>query len=159
MPTTAVLLLLAGLSEAVGRLLPLASRRPGGSPRFAVISLATGALVEGAIFSSWPWVASQLAERLVVGDGASVEWTPRLVAPLLLAAILAFPMIGPLLHVALVTGVGISLGQVLNAESDIGWPTALACVAAAGIGLTITVTLVRWVVAWTLIPHGRTEVA
>jgi hypothetical protein len=155
----AVLLLLAGLSEAVGRLLPVVSRRPGASERFVIISLATGALVEAAVFTSWPWVSEMLAARLAGGDDVTIEWTPSMVAPLLLTAVLAFPLLGPFLHTLLVTGVGIGLAQLLHAASDLGWWPALMCVAAAGIGLTLAVTTIRWGVAWAIAPRTRAGVA
>lgn len=158
MSVVAVLLLLAGLSEAVGRLLPVVSRRPGASAWFVVVSLLTGALVEAAVFTSWPWVSELLAARLGGGEVA-IEWTSRMVAPLLLTAILAFPLIGPFLHALLITGVGIRLAQVLHAESDIGWWPALMCVAVAGIGLTGAVTAIRWGVAWAVTPRTRAAVA
>lgn len=159
MSVVAVLLLLAGLSEAVGRLLPVVSRRPGASKRFVVISLAAGALVEVAVFTSWPWVTELLAARLVGRKDVTLEWTPRMVAPLLLTAILAFPLIGPFLHTLLVTCVGIGLAQVLHAESDVGWRPALTCVAVAGIGLTLAVTAIRWSVAWAITPRVRAAIA
>ena len=159
MSLVAALLLLAGLSEAVGRLLPVVSRRPGASERFVIVSLATGALVEAAVFTSWPWVSELLAAQFAGGDDVAVEWTPRTVAPLLLTAILAFPLIGPFLHTLLISGVGIRLAQVLHAESDTGWWPALACVAAAGIGLTLAVTAIRWGVAWAITPRTRTALA
>lgn len=159
MSVVVVLLLLAGLSEAVGRLLPVVSRRPGASERFVVISLATGALIEAAVFTSWPWVSELLAARLGGGDEVAIEWTPRMVAPLLLTAILAFPLIGPFLHTLLITGVGIRLAQVLHAESDIGWWPALMCVAVAGIGLTVAVAAIRSGVAWAITPRTRAAVA
>ncbi|MET8521804.1 hypothetical protein [Nocardioides sp. NPDC004968] len=157
MSVVAVLLLLSGLSEAVGRLLPVVSRRPGASEWFVVISLATGALVEAAVFTSWPWVSELLASRL--GGEVAIEWTSRMVAPLLLAAILALPLIGPFLHTLLITGVGIRLAQVLHAESDIGWWPALMCVAVAGIGLTGAVTAIRWGVAWAVTPRTQAAAA
>ncbi|WP_328531389.1 hypothetical protein OG984_09750 [Nocardioides sp. NBC_00368] len=158
MSVVVVLLLLAGLSEAVGRLLPVVSRRPGASEWFVAISLATGTLVEAAVFTSWPWVSELLAARLG-GDEVAIEWTSRMVAPLLLSAILAFPLLGPFLHTLLITGVGIRLAQVLHAESDIGWWPALMCVAVAGVGLTAAVTAIRWGVAWAVTPRTRAAVA
>ncbi|GHH17144.1 hypothetical protein [Streptomyces lanatus] len=140
-----VLLLLAGLSEAAGRILPLLARRPG-MPRTLVIGLLLGAgLVEAAVFALWPLTAWTLAEVAgsapAAGDG--LEWTPGLAAPLLLSAVLAFPLLGPLLHLLLFVGVGASLAGPLATATDLGWWGAAGCVAAAGAGLGIAVEAVR----------------
>jgi hypothetical protein len=148
-PTTvAVLLVLAGLSESAGRVLPLVARRPRLSPRFLALLMTTGTVVEGTVIALWPPAAWALAE-LVTGPlpGPALAWTPALVAPMLLAAILAFPLLGPALHLLLVAGVGAGLAGPLAAASGLGWWAAAACVAGAGLGLAAAVEVVRRVTA------------
>jgi hypothetical protein len=144
-PIVVLLLLLAGLSEAAGRVLPLVARRPGVSRSLVLRLLVAGALVEGAVFTLWPLTAWTLAELVMpaepAGDGAA--WTPGLIAPLLLAAILAFPLLGPLLHLLLFLGAGAGLAGVIAAETGLDWGVAAGCVAVAGVGLGITVEAVR----------------
>ncbi|WP_327685946.1 hypothetical protein [Streptomyces sp. NBC_00467] len=143
--TLAVLLLLAGVSEAAGRILPLAVRRPGMSrPRVAGL-LCAGGLVEGAVFALWPLTTWTLAELVLSSPttGAGLGWTPQQVAPLLLSAVLAFPLLGPLLHLVLFVGVGAGLVGPLTAATDLGWWGAAGCVAMAGAGLGIAVEAVR----------------
>ncbi|UUN28020.1 hypothetical protein [Streptomyces sp. FIT100] len=156
----AVLLLLAGLSEAAGRILPLVARRPGVSRRFAVGLLLTGGLVEGAVLALWPLTAWTLAELLLTspppGDG--LAWTPGLLAPLALAAVLAFPWLGPLLHLLLFVGVGAGLAGPLAAAAGLGWWGAAGCVAVAGTGLGVAVEGVRRLVGRIGTP-GAPEVA
>ncbi|MFC4534635.1 hypothetical protein [Sphaerisporangium dianthi] len=159
-PVVAVLLLLAGLSEALGRLLPMVARRPGTSRSRTIALLLTGALIEGSVFALWPLTARTLAGLTLPsccaqppGDPSApltgadaLTWTPGLAAPLLLAAVLAFPLLGPLLHLLLLVGVGASLAAPLATLTGLGWWTAAGCVALAGIGLGITVEAVRYVV-------------
>jgi hypothetical protein len=76
-----------------------------------------------------------------------LAWTPALVAPLLLAAVLAFPLLGPFLHLLLVAGVGAGLAGPLAAASGLGWWTAAGCIAVSGIGLAATVEVVRRLIA------------
>lgn len=145
-PTVAVLLLLAGLSEAVGRLLPLLARRAAVSHRRAVGLILAGAVVEGAVFALWPLAAWALAQMLppVSTSGAAVlVWTPGLAVPLLLAAVLAFPLLGPFLHVVLLAGVGAGLAGALATISGLDWWAAAGCVAVAGVGLGVSVEAVR----------------
>ncbi|WP_432194027.1 hypothetical protein [Streptomyces sp. bgisy027] len=141
-----VLLLFAGLSEAAGRILPLLARRPG-MPRTLVVGLLIGAgLVEAAVFALWPLTAWTLAELVVsspAAAGDALEWTPGLAAPLLLCAVLAFPLLGPLLHLVLFVGVGAGLAGPLAAATDLGWWGAAGCVAVAGVGLGLAVEAVR----------------
>ncbi|SDK21849.1 hypothetical protein SAMN05421874_10628 [Nonomuraea maritima] len=149
-PVVVVLLLFAGLSEAAGRILPLVARRPGMSRRKAVMLLLCGAAVEGAVFALWPLTSWTLAELLVsppLSGVASLTWTPGMAAPLLLAAILAFPLLGPLLHLLLFVGVGAGLVTPLAATTGVGWWAAAGCVAVAGVGLGVTVEVVRRLVA------------
>ena len=88
-----------------------------------------------------------MADAAALPWTTGLEWTPSLVAPLLLAAILAFPLIGPFLHVLLVTGVGAGLAGELAAASGLGWWTAAGCIAVAGLGLAATVEGIRQLVA------------
>ncbi|MFJ6070944.1 hypothetical protein ACIQFU_08865 [Streptomyces sp. NPDC093065] len=144
-PAVVALLLLAGLSEAAGRIMPLLVCRPGVSPRNVVGLMLTGAVVEGAVLALWPLTALTTAELLPAspsGDG-TLEWTPGLLAPLLLAAVLAFPLLGPLLHLLVFAGVGAALTGPLAATAGLGWWTAAGCVAAAGVALGVAVEGVR----------------
>jgi hypothetical protein len=145
-PTVVVLLLFAGLSEAVGRMLPLIARRSGASRTGVVGLLLTGALVEGTVFALWPLTAWTLAQPVLPAPPPGVvapAWTPGLVAPLVLAAVLAFPLLGPLLHLLLLVGVGAGLAGPLAAATGLGWWAAAGCVAAAGVGLALAVEAVR----------------
>ncbi|RSM53346.1 hypothetical protein DMB66_39120 [Actinoplanes sp. ATCC 53533] len=145
-----ILLLLAGLSEAAGRVLPVVARRSGVSRTRAVSLMLAGAVVEGAVFALWPLSAWTLAELLLPAapSGETVlVWTPALVAPLLLAAVLAFPLLGPLLHLLLLVGVGTGLATALATVTGLGWWVAAGCVAGAGIGLAVAVEAVRRLVA------------
>ncbi|MFF4354085.1 hypothetical protein [Streptomyces sp. NPDC001530] len=144
-PVVVILLLFAGLSEAAGRILPLVARRPGMSRTVAAGLLLPGGLVEGAVFALWPLTAWNLAERVVSPrpPGGGLEWTPGLVAPLVLAAVLAFPLLGPLLHLLLFVGVGAGLVGPLAAAAGLGWWAAAGCVAVAGVGLGVAVEAVR----------------
>lgn len=146
MPTAVVVLLvLAGLSESAGRVLPLVARRPRLSPRLLVALMTTGTVVEGAVIALWPPAAWALAGWVQPGTlpGPTLAWTPALVAPMLLAAILAFPLLGPFLHLLVVVGVGAGLTGPLADASGLGWWAAAACVAGAGLGLAATVEVVR----------------
>ena len=149
-PTIAVLLLLAGLSEAAGRVLPVVARRSGVSrPKAAGLMLA-GAVVEGAVFALWPLTAWTLAEQLLPApppEQVVLAWTPGLIAPLLLTAVLAFPLLGPLLHLMLLVGVGAGLADALATTAGLGWWMAAGCVAVAGAGLAVSVETVRRLVA------------
>ncbi|MFI7616312.1 hypothetical protein ACIBP6_34325 [Nonomuraea terrae] len=145
-PAVVVLLLFAGLSESAGRILPLVARRPSVSRSNAILLLLTGAVVEGAVFALWPLTARTLAELTLsapVTDGAASAWTAGLAAPLLLAAVLAFPLLGPLLHLLLFVGVGASLVAPLAATTELDWWAAAGCVAVAGVGLGVAVEAVR----------------
>ncbi|MFI7125077.1 hypothetical protein ACIBQ1_05245 [Nonomuraea sp. NPDC050153] len=146
----AVLLLLAGLSEAAGRILPLVASRPIDSRSRAVLLLLFGAVVEGAVFALWPltaWTVAELVLSPPLSGVATLTWTPGLVAPLLLAAVLAFPLLGPLLHLLLFVGVGAGLVAPLSATTGVGWWAAAGCVAVAGAGLAAAVDVVRRLVA------------
>ncbi|MFC5422356.1 hypothetical protein ACFPOB_22570 [Bosea eneae] len=154
--TVLVLLVLAGLSESAGRVLPLVARRPKLSPPLVAGLMATGTVVEGTMIALWPlaaWTVAELVQPVVapeaapLPDSSGLAWTPALIAPLLLAAILAFPLLGPLLHILLVAAVGAGLAGPLSAASGLGWWSAAGCIAAAGLGLTATVELVRRLIA------------
>lgn len=154
-----VLLLIAGLSEAAGRVLPLVSRRPGMSRPLVVGLLLAGALIEAAVIALWPLTAWTLAEFLMPAaapDAAELVWTVGLLAPLVLAGILAFPWLGPLLHLLLLVGVGASLAGPLAAATGLGWGVAAGCVTVAGVGLAVAVEIVRRLVA-TILAIGVPE--
>ncbi|MFD3374052.1 MULTISPECIES: hypothetical protein [unclassified Streptomyces] len=140
-----VLLLLAGVSEAAGRILPVAVGRPGMSRTRVAGLLCAGGLVEGAVFALWPLTAWTLAELVLSStpEGDGLVWTPDLVAPLVLAAVLAFPLLGPFLHLLLFVAVGAGLAGPLAVATGLGWWGAAGCVAVAGAGLGIAVEAVR----------------
>ncbi|MFJ9022003.1 hypothetical protein ACIRPU_18850 [Streptomyces sp. NPDC102259] len=144
-PAVVVLLLLAGVSETAGRILPLVARRPGMSRTFVAGLLLPAGLVEGVVFALWPLTAWTLAESVLPSPppGTGLVWTPGLVAPLVLAAVLAFPLLGPLLHFLLFVGVGAGLVGPLAAASGLDRPSAAGCVAVAGTGLGLAVEAVR----------------
>ncbi len=156
-----VLLLIAGLSEAAGRVLPLVARRPGMSRPLVVGLLLVGALIEATVIALWPLTAWTLAELVqpAASDATALAWTPTLIAPLVLAAILAFPWLGPLLHLLLLVGVGTGLAGALATASGLDWGIAACCVAVAGVGLAFAVDLVRRLVATILATGAREAVA
>jgi hypothetical protein len=162
MSPVVVLLLLAGLSEAAGRVLPLVARRPS-SPWIVVLGLLlVGAFVEATMMALWPVTAWTLAERVrptAAPDAPGLAWTPGLVAPLLFAAVLAFPLLGPLLHLILFVGVGAGLTGLLSAATGVGWGAAAGCVAAAGVGLALGVEIVRRLVATILATESPGPIA
>ncbi|MFJ9801689.1 hypothetical protein [Streptomyces wuyuanensis] len=161
MSLVVALLLFAGVSEAAGRILPLAVRRPGMSRTLVAGSLVAGGLVEGAVLALWPSAAWTLAELLLSAPppGAGLVWTPGLVAPLVLAAVLAFPLLGPFLHLLLFVGVGAQLASRLAMETGLGWWSAAGCVALAGTGLGVTVEAVRRVVVRISATEARESIA
>ncbi|WP_328745290.1 hypothetical protein OHT57_07670 [Streptomyces sp. NBC_00285] len=144
-PIVVVLLLFAGLSEAAGRILPLVARRPGMSRTLVAGFLLPAGLVEGAVFALWPLTAWTMTESVLSSPspGTGLVWTPGMVAPLVLAAVLAFPLLGPLLHFLLFVGVGAGLVGPLATASGLGWWSAAGCVAVAGAGLGLAVETVR----------------
>ncbi|MEV4352362.1 hypothetical protein AB0J83_48540 [Actinoplanes sp. NPDC049596] len=149
---TALLLLFAGLSEAFGRVLPVVARRSGASRTAAAGLLLFGAVVDATVFTLWPLTAWVLVSPGDVGQ----LWTPGLAVPLLLAAVLAFPLLGPLLHFLLLVGVGAGLAGALAAATATGWWTAAGAVAVTGAGLALAVEGVRRFVAWlTRIPAAE----
>ena len=138
-PVVVVLLLLAGLSEAAGR-----DPAAGGAPARHVAAARGRAAADRrrrrgrrdravAADRVGPWPSWRCPLR-AAGAGR-LAWTPGLVAPLLLAAVLAFPLLGPLLHLLLLVGVGAGLVGPLAAATGLGWWAAAGCVAVAGVGL------------------------
>lgn len=164
--TVVVLLLFAGLSESAGRVLPLVARRPRLSPRLVAGLMVTGTVVEGTLFALWPlaaWTAADFVQLVVAPDAVplpgttGLAWTPALVSPLLLAAVLAFPLLGPFLHTLLMAGVGTGLAGPLVAVSGLGWWAAVGCVAVAGVGLAATVEVVRRLIARIIVGARKPE--
>lgn len=148
-PVIVLLLVLVGLSEAAGRLLPLIARRPGVSRRFVVSLLTAGTIIDGTVFALWPlgsWTLAGLVRPESVQDGTVLAWTPGLLAPLLFCAVLAFPLLGPLLHLLLCVGVGAGLASSLAAETGLDWLVAAGYVTVAGLGLALTVQGIRYLV-------------
>ncbi|MFJ6631776.1 hypothetical protein ACIQMR_10320 [Streptomyces sp. NPDC091376] len=156
-----VLLLVAGVSEAAGRILPLAVRRPGMPRRLVAWLLLAGGLVEAAVFALWPLTAWTLTELVVspAQPDTGLAWTPHLLAPLVLSAVLAFPMLGPFLHLLLFVGVGAGLADTLAAATELGWWGAAGCVAVAGLGLGVAVEVVRRLVVWISATERRRAIA
>jgi hypothetical protein len=161
--TIVVLLVLAGLSESAGRVLPLVARRPKLSLRLMAGLMVTGTVVEGTMIALWPlaaWTVADLVQPVVAPDAApltgttGLAWTPALIAPLLLTAVLAFPLLGPFLHILLVAGVGAGLAGPLAAASGLGWWTAAGCIAVAAVGLAAAVEAIRRLIA-TIIAGAR----
>jgi hypothetical protein len=146
-PAVVVLLLFAGLSEAVGRMLPVIARRSGASRTGVVGLLLTGAVVEGTVFALWPLTAWALAQLVLTAPATpsvvAPAWTPGLIAPMVLSAVLAFPLLGPLLHLLLLVGVGAGLAGPLAEATGLGWWAAAGCLAVAGFGLALAVEAVR----------------
>ncbi|MFF3945667.1 hypothetical protein ACFYYN_12675 [Streptomyces sp. NPDC001902] len=140
-----ILLAFAGVSKAAGRILPLAVGRPGMPRTLVAGSLIGGGLIEAAVLAVWPLSAATLAELALSAPppGAGPVWTPGLAAPLLLAGVLAFPWLGPMLHLLLFFGVGAGLADRLATATGLGWWAAAGCVALAGAGLGVTVEAVR----------------
>ncbi|MFI9613323.1 hypothetical protein ACIHCM_16920 [Streptomyces sp. NPDC052023] len=160
-PVVVILLLLAGVSEAAGRVVPLAVRRPGVSRTHLISLLVTGGVVEAVVFGFWPLTAWALAGLVLPspppGDG--LLWTPGLVAPLLFTAVLAFPLLGPFLHLLLLVGVGVTLAGPFAEATGLGWWPAAAGLAVAGVGLGLAVEAVRRLVAWVSVPRRPEPVA
>jgi hypothetical protein len=144
-----LLLLLAGLSEAAGRVVPLIARRPDCSRTLTAGVLLVDASVEASAIALWPLVTGAfVAHPMPTSLSSSLPssglgWTPGLLAPLLLAGVLALPMLGPLLHFVLFVGVGVGLADALSAAGDVAWWSAAGCVATGGVTLACTVALLR----------------
>ncbi|TCO35641.1 hypothetical protein EV652_101526 [Kribbella steppae] len=162
MSPVVVLLLIAGLSEAAGRVLPLVARRPGMSRPLVAGLLIAGGLIEATVIALWPltaWTLAELVMPAAAPDTAELVWTTGLIAPLVLAAILAFPWLGPLLHLLLLIGVGAGLAGALATETGLTWVVAAGCVAVAGVGLALAVDVVRRVVSMLLGAGVREAIA
>ncbi len=147
-PVVAILLLVAGLSEAAGRLLPVVARLSGVSP----VRVVSRWLLDGrrrrrrgvrALAAVRVGRSPVLVLPTAPSDEAALVWTPGLVAPLVLAAVLAFPLLGQLLHLLLMVGVGAGLAGALATAAGVGWWEAAGCVAIAGVGLGVSVEAVR----------------
>jgi hypothetical protein len=160
-PVVVVLLLFAGLSEAAGRIMPLVARRPGMSRTFVAGLLLPAGIVEAAVLALWPLTAWTLAERVQSppSPGGGLAWTPGLVAPMVLAAVLAFPWLGPLLHMLLFVVVGARLAGPLAAATGLGWWAAAGCVAVAGVGLGVAVEAIRRLVVRISATEARESIA
>ncbi|MBK3567247.1 MULTISPECIES: hypothetical protein [unclassified Streptomyces] len=158
--TVVVLLLFAGVSEAAGRILPLVAGRPGMSRTLVAGLLLPAGLVEGVVFALWPLTAWTMAKPVMSSPpGTGLVWTPGLVAPLVLAAVLAFPLLGPLLHFTLFVGVGAGLVGPLATAGGLGWWSAAGCVAVAGAGLGLAVEAVRRLVVRISTTEARGSIA
>jgi hypothetical protein len=154
MSPVVALVLLAGLSESAGRVLPLLARRSELSRSMAVGFLITGTLVEATVIAVWPtaaWFLAGLVQPADAADAARLAWTPHLVAPLVLAAIIAFPLLGPALHLVLLVAVGVGLTDPLATSTGLNWGAAAGCVAVAGVGLAAAVAAVRRLVSSLLV--------
>ncbi|WP_250031315.1 hypothetical protein [Paractinoplanes maris] len=141
-----VVLLLAGLSEAAGRVLPVVAGRSGASRTGTAGLLLTGTVIDSAVFALWPvsaWALAGLVRPASTSGRDVLVWTAGLAAPLLLASVLAFPLLGPALHGLLLIGVGAGLTGALAASAGVGWWFAAGCVALAGVGLAAVVEGVR----------------
>ncbi|AWW35764.1 MULTISPECIES: hypothetical protein [Streptomyces] len=149
-----ILLLLAGVSEAAGRIVPLAVRRPGASRTHLISLLVVGGVVEAVVFGLWPLTAWTLADVLLSAPAPDgLLWTPGLVAPLVFTAVLAFPLLGPFLHLLLLVGVAVKLAGPFATATRLDWWTAAGCLAVAGIGLGLAVEAVRRLVVWVSVPR------
>ena len=145
-PSVAVLavLVLAGLSESAGRLLPVVARRRPVSHAGVVVLLLAGGAVEALVFTLWPLTAWSLAELVLGRDPMGPPaWTVATAAPLVLAAVLAFPFLGPMLHLGVLAAAGSGLAGLLAAAYGAGVETAAAVVGVAGVVLGLTVEAVR----------------
>ncbi len=149
--TVWALLLLAGLSETAGRIVPLVVRRHHASRGSVIRLVLAGTVVEAMVFALWPLTGWVLAGLVVHRSpyGVAPVWTTGSVAPLLLAGTLAFPLLGPALHVVVLAVAGTALtGDLAVAANLDRWP-ALACVACSGLFLAVLVGAVRRAVgAW-----------
>jgi hypothetical protein len=140
------LLLAAGLSESIGRVLPVVAGRSGVSRPGAIGLVLAGAVVEGALFALWPlvaWILATLVQPAAQPDGEIPGWTPGSLAVLLLAAVRAFPLLGPLLHTMLLTGAAVGLADALTAPTGLNWWAAAGYAAIAYAGLALVVAGVR----------------
>ncbi len=153
-----VLLVLAGLSETLGRILPLVARRHRASRASLVRLLIAGTVIQALVFATWPLLAWTLAGLVPAGGpGAVPAWTAGSVVPLLFCAVLAFPLLGPALHLGVLVLAGVALtGQL--AASGTGWWAAAGSVAVAGGVLALLLVVIRRAVgAWGAVPLVATS--
>jgi hypothetical protein len=137
---TMLLLLGAGFSETAGRILPIVARRPTTSSSALVTLFVSGTVVEAVGFAVWPALAGVLlaAAGHPVGD---TTWPAGVLVVLLFAALLAFPFLGPALHllVALIAGVGLTD----HLASGTSWAAPATAVAVAGVTLWLATVGLR----------------
>jgi len=165
-PDVVTLLVIAGLSESAGRILPLISRRASTTrthvPKPIVFGLLiTGGVIDSTVFLVWPAWAGAFASRFgtVPTPNPGVTWTAELAAPLILCAIIGLPLVGPALHALVLLGVSLSLITVMAGETTMSWSAAAASVGAAGVGLALSVTLLRWSVSRLIARTARPRAA
>ena len=152
---TGVLLGLAGLSETLGRIVPLVSRRHRASRATVVRLLIAGAVVQALVFAVWPllaWTVAGLVPLGAAGPGSAPGWTAGSVAPLLFCAVLAFPLLGPALHLVVLVLAGIALSDQLAAAGTAWWAAAGCVAVAAGVLALLLVAIRRAVGAWGAVP-------
>jgi len=156
---TAVVLVLAGLSETVGRILPLVARRHRATRATVIRLLVAGTVIQALLFGSWPLLAWTVAGLLDPGPaGPAPAWTAGGLVPLLFCAVYAFPLLGPALHLLVLGLAGIALSEQLAAAGP-GWWPAVGCVAGAGGLLALVLAGIRRAVgSWGAapLPVGRT---
>jgi hypothetical protein len=140
----AILLVAAGLSESVGRILPVIARGRWHSRQALVWLIAAGTIVDALFFAVWPVLAGFVLQGLSGHPPSGPAWTAGSVAVLLLAAVLAMPVVGPFLHLAVFVVAG-SLLSTRLAPAVGFWPCSLA-VALAGFAVAFAVGCVRTLV-------------
>lgn len=151
---TGVVLVGAGLSETVGRIVPLLARRHRPASHATVLGLLlAGTVVQALLFTSWPVAATTLAGLLrgsapavAASVGGTVTWSAGAAAPLLFCAVLAFPLLGPALHVVVLTVAGLDLTGRVAAATGLAWWPAAACVAVSAVVLALLLEGIRRVV-------------
>jgi hypothetical protein len=151
-----VLVVLAGLSETVGRIVPLVARRHHATRATVIRLLAGGTVIQALLFAAWPLLAWTLAGLIhlgpVGGSLAAPGWTAGSAAPLLFCAVFAFPLLGPALHVVVLALAGLALSEQLAAGGSDWWP-AVGCVAAAAVLLALVLGGIRRAVgSWGAVP-------
>jgi hypothetical protein len=100
-------------------------------------------------------MAISTADPLLSSSSSAIHWTPTLAAPLMFAAVLAFPLIGPFLHGIVIFCVGLGLVEQLATPSGAEWFLAALLVAVSGIGLAAAVGFVRYVVGRVVLAGSR----
>ena len=130
--------------------LALPSRRPAISRVLVVVVVVAGALIGTAMIASWPLTLRTSAELMLPGRApgtAELVWAARVIAPLVLVSIFAFPWLAPFLHLLVLAGVGAGLVGAVAAVTGLGWGISACSAAGAGLGLAGAVELVRRLVA------------